>query len=301
MAGPWAYVPARVAICTQPAPGGRRISEELCGRFWAVCFMTQMFLLSFCSARGCQPHCPEDHRQRVQQGCAEFRDLLLGPPPPGRQPFLFLHSPQEVAEAHCPHTELVCPRSSWPGPLSLLLSPPSQPSRRLAASPEAACALPRGPPPRRQQEAAGRRGRPHSRHSRGLALVFPPTGSWGALALTIPWAWPFASHMPQSLPAQRDSTSKVSSRVVARRSPSRTCSKGAPSRDGTVEVQSHLWLSNLPCQGRGQHSVPCIQRLTASLTPSTQESRGGAEPGGSQAAHLWGKVRVRHGQLGRGF
>ncbi|XP_046280719.1 MORN repeat-containing protein 1 isoform X1 [Marmota monax] len=49
------------------------------------------------AARGGQCHCPEDLRQRVEQGCAEFPDLLLGPPPPGRQPFLFLHSPHEKA------------------------------------------------------------------------------------------------------------------------------------------------------------------------------------------------------------
>nr|XP_040143723.1 MORN repeat-containing protein 1 isoform X6 [Ictidomys tridecemlineatus] len=49
------------------------------------------------AARGGQCHCPEDLRQRVEQGCAEFRDLLLGPPPAGRQPFLFLHSPHEEA------------------------------------------------------------------------------------------------------------------------------------------------------------------------------------------------------------
>ncbi|XP_077881173.1 MORN repeat-containing protein 1 isoform X7 [Ictidomys tridecemlineatus] len=47
--------------------------------------------------RGGQCHCPEDLQQRVEQGCAEFRDLLLGPPPAGRQPFLFLHSPHEKA------------------------------------------------------------------------------------------------------------------------------------------------------------------------------------------------------------
>ncbi|XP_076421927.1 MORN repeat-containing protein 1 isoform X10 [Peromyscus maniculatus bairdii] len=30
--------------------------------------------------------------QRVEQGCAEFVDIFLGPPPPGMQPFLFLPS-----------------------------------------------------------------------------------------------------------------------------------------------------------------------------------------------------------------
>ncbi|XP_076718793.2 MORN repeat-containing protein 1 [Callospermophilus lateralis] len=66
---------------------------------WKVpgCLMTQGFFLSSLSARGGQCHRPEDLRQRVEQGCAEFPDLLLGPPPPGRQPFLFLHSPHEKA------------------------------------------------------------------------------------------------------------------------------------------------------------------------------------------------------------
>ncbi|XP_008575572.1 PREDICTED: MORN repeat-containing protein 1 [Galeopterus variegatus] len=42
---------------------------------------------------GC--HCPGDCR-RVERGCAEFADVLLGPPPPGYQPFLLLDSHQEV-------------------------------------------------------------------------------------------------------------------------------------------------------------------------------------------------------------
>ncbi|XP_054955058.1 MORN repeat-containing protein 1 isoform X2 [Pan paniscus] len=42
-------------------------------------------------ARGHAPHCP-GACQRVEQGCAEFTDVLLGPPPPGYHPFLFLDS-----------------------------------------------------------------------------------------------------------------------------------------------------------------------------------------------------------------
>ncbi|XP_054955100.1 MORN repeat-containing protein 1 isoform X13 [Pan paniscus] len=41
--------------------------------------------------RGHAPHCP-GACQRVEQGCAEFTDVLLGPPPPGYHPFLFLDS-----------------------------------------------------------------------------------------------------------------------------------------------------------------------------------------------------------------
>uniref|UniRef100_A0A2K6ED71 MORN repeat containing 1 n=1 Tax=Macaca nemestrina TaxID=9545 RepID=A0A2K6ED71_MACNE len=40
---------------------------------------------------GHTPHCPGACR-RVDQGCAEFTDVLLGPPPPGYHPFLFLDS-----------------------------------------------------------------------------------------------------------------------------------------------------------------------------------------------------------------
>ncbi|XP_016808017.2 MORN repeat-containing protein 1 isoform X6 [Pan troglodytes] len=42
-------------------------------------------------ARGHAPHCP-GACQRVEQGCAEFTDVLLGPPPPGYHPFLLLDS-----------------------------------------------------------------------------------------------------------------------------------------------------------------------------------------------------------------
>uniref|UniRef100_A0A2K5WB02 MORN repeat containing 1 n=1 Tax=Macaca fascicularis TaxID=9541 RepID=A0A2K5WB02_MACFA len=42
-------------------------------------------------AGGHTPHCPGACR-RVDQGCAEFTDVLLGPPPPGYHPFLFLDS-----------------------------------------------------------------------------------------------------------------------------------------------------------------------------------------------------------------
>ncbi|XP_003891042.2 MORN repeat-containing protein 1 isoform X1 [Papio anubis] len=42
-------------------------------------------------AKGHTPHCPGACR-RVDQGCAEFTDVLLGPPPPGYHPFLFLDS-----------------------------------------------------------------------------------------------------------------------------------------------------------------------------------------------------------------
>ncbi|XP_006161229.1 MORN repeat-containing protein 1 isoform X2 [Tupaia chinensis] len=41
-------------------------------------------------AQGRELHCPDC--QRVEQGCAEFADVLLGPPPPGYHPFLFLDS-----------------------------------------------------------------------------------------------------------------------------------------------------------------------------------------------------------------
>ncbi|XP_029411719.1 MORN repeat-containing protein 1 isoform X2 [Nannospalax galili] len=43
-----------------------------------------------------EPRCPEAC-QRVEHGCAEFVDILLGPPPPGMQPFLFLPSMLEKA------------------------------------------------------------------------------------------------------------------------------------------------------------------------------------------------------------
>uniref|UniRef100_A0A2K5DTA3 Uncharacterized protein n=1 Tax=Aotus nancymaae TaxID=37293 RepID=A0A2K5DTA3_AOTNA len=42
-------------------------------------------------ARGCAPCCP-GACQRVEQGRAAFTDVLLGPPPPGYHPFLFLDS-----------------------------------------------------------------------------------------------------------------------------------------------------------------------------------------------------------------
>nr|XP_060481683.1 MORN repeat-containing protein 1 [Panthera onca] len=47
-------------------------------------------------ARGCEPHCPEDCR-RVEQGCARFSDVCLGPPPAGYSPVLFLDDPCEKA------------------------------------------------------------------------------------------------------------------------------------------------------------------------------------------------------------
>uniref|UniRef100_A0ABI7Z2M9 MORN repeat containing 1 n=1 Tax=Felis catus TaxID=9685 RepID=A0ABI7Z2M9_FELCA len=47
-------------------------------------------------ARGCEPHCPKDCR-RVEQGCARFSDVCLGPPPPGYSPVLFLDDPREKA------------------------------------------------------------------------------------------------------------------------------------------------------------------------------------------------------------
>ncbi|XP_036033912.1 MORN repeat-containing protein 1 isoform X2 [Onychomys torridus] len=46
---------------------------------------------SILPARRCESCCPAVC-QRVEQGCAEFVDIFLGPPPPGMQPFLFLPS-----------------------------------------------------------------------------------------------------------------------------------------------------------------------------------------------------------------
>ncbi|XP_040591033.1 MORN repeat-containing protein 1 isoform X2 [Mesocricetus auratus] len=42
--------------------------------------------------------CPPAACQQVQQGCAEFVDIILGPPPPGMQPFLFLPSALEKTD-----------------------------------------------------------------------------------------------------------------------------------------------------------------------------------------------------------
>uniref|UniRef100_A0A8D2AI66 MORN repeat containing 1 n=1 Tax=Sciurus vulgaris TaxID=55149 RepID=A0A8D2AI66_SCIVU len=64
------------------------------------------------AARGRQSQCLGDHQRQVEQGYAEFRDLLLGPPPPGRQPFLFLHGPHKK-DGSKPRGSL-CPSSVMP-------------------------------------------------------------------------------------------------------------------------------------------------------------------------------------------
>ncbi|XP_021511168.2 MORN repeat-containing protein 1 isoform X1 [Meriones unguiculatus] len=46
--------------------------------------------------RRLEPCCPAAC-QRVEHGCADFVDVLLGPPPPGMQPFLFLSDKVEKA------------------------------------------------------------------------------------------------------------------------------------------------------------------------------------------------------------
>ncbi|XP_045873697.1 MORN repeat-containing protein 1 isoform X2 [Meles meles] len=43
-------------------------------------------------------HCPEDCR-RVEQGCARFSDIRLGPPPPGYSPVLFLDKLREETDS----------------------------------------------------------------------------------------------------------------------------------------------------------------------------------------------------------
>ncbi|XP_051027522.1 MORN repeat-containing protein 1-like [Acomys russatus] len=53
-------------------------------------------LVTTASARRYEPCCPAAC-QRVKQGCAEFVNILLGPPPLGMQPFLFLPSMPEKA------------------------------------------------------------------------------------------------------------------------------------------------------------------------------------------------------------
>uniref|UniRef100_A0A8C0RAC5 Uncharacterized protein n=1 Tax=Canis lupus familiaris TaxID=9615 RepID=A0A8C0RAC5_CANLF len=49
------------------------------------------------SSWGRKPQCPEDC-QRVEQGCAQFSDVRLGPPPPGYSPVFFLNDPREKAD-----------------------------------------------------------------------------------------------------------------------------------------------------------------------------------------------------------
>ncbi|XP_041626540.1 MORN repeat-containing protein 1 isoform X5 [Vulpes lagopus] len=49
------------------------------------------------SSWGLKPQCPEDC-QRVEQGCAQFSDVRLGPPPPGYSPVFFLNDPREKAD-----------------------------------------------------------------------------------------------------------------------------------------------------------------------------------------------------------
>ncbi|XP_045659426.1 MORN repeat-containing protein 1 isoform X3 [Ursus americanus] len=50
------------------------------------------------SSWGCEPHGPEDCR-RVEQGCAQFSDVRLGPPPPGYSPILFLNDLREKEDS----------------------------------------------------------------------------------------------------------------------------------------------------------------------------------------------------------
>nr|XP_012631924.2 MORN repeat-containing protein 1 isoform X2 [Microcebus murinus] len=53
-------------------------------------------------AAGAQAPCrPGTCQQRVKQGCAEFTDIFLGPPPPGCRPFLSLDSLHQGAEGRC--------------------------------------------------------------------------------------------------------------------------------------------------------------------------------------------------------
>lgn len=83
------------------------------------------------SSWGCEPHGPEDCR-RVEQGCAQFSDVRLGPPPPGYSPILFLNDLREVGAGRFPAiTPAVAQPSRCPGPrpgcpgAPLRLPPPS--------------------------------------------------------------------------------------------------------------------------------------------------------------------------------
>lgn len=60
-------------------------------------FHGQVDTPSFLPARR-HASCPPAACQQVQQGCAEFVDIILGPPPPGMQPFLFLPSALEKTD-----------------------------------------------------------------------------------------------------------------------------------------------------------------------------------------------------------
>ncbi|XP_032118067.1 MORN repeat-containing protein 1 isoform X4 [Sapajus apella] len=67
-------------------------------------------------ARGCAPCCP-GACQRVQQGRAAFTDVLLGPPPPGYHPFLFLDSLHKKAGSRSrggPHPRAAPPTAPEP-------------------------------------------------------------------------------------------------------------------------------------------------------------------------------------------
>ncbi|XP_029805816.1 MORN repeat-containing protein 1 isoform X2 [Suricata suricatta] len=73
-----------------------------------------------------QASCPEDCR-RVEQGCARFSDVCLGPPPPEYSPVLFLDTPHQKAGGR--------PRGGpGPGRTPAVQAPPggSSPARRKA-------------------------------------------------------------------------------------------------------------------------------------------------------------------------
>ncbi|XP_063488128.1 MORN repeat-containing protein 1 isoform X1 [Symphalangus syndactylus] len=101
-------------------------------------------------ARGHAPHCPGACRL-VEQGCAEFTDVLLGPPPPGYHPFLFLDSLHKKAggrsrgDLHPRGT----PRTAWEPPGG------SRPEGRVMEEPAAAAYpgkyLQKNPPGTRSQ------------------------------------------------------------------------------------------------------------------------------------------------------
>ncbi|XP_023555253.1 MORN repeat-containing protein 1 [Octodon degus] len=66
-------------------------------------------------ARAKEPPSPGDHRRAIQ-GCAEFADVLLGPHPPGLQPFLALDSPSQQADSK--HGDSLSPAKMAPIPCS---------------------------------------------------------------------------------------------------------------------------------------------------------------------------------------
>lgn len=147
-------------------------------------------------------HCPEDCR-RVEQGCARFSDIRLGPPPPGYSPVLFLDKLREVRAGRTPApaaptmAQTACCLAPGPGrpgapqspPLSLFAGDRQQVRRRPGPQQDDPR---RAGPARRQQVGEG------DRLGTVAALVWPPRcassggRSSGHLRLQVP-LWPFLS------------------------------------------------------------------------------------------------------------